>query len=84
MLPLCADQGIAVMPCSLLARGTSDARLERNQFTSGADEFGKKLYLLEFPDFRSPRLVDQVSAIASARGVPRAQIALAWLLSRRV
>jgi 1-deoxyxylulose-5-phosphate synthase len=81
MLPLCADQGIAVMPWSPLARG----RLARdwNETTSRqeTDEFGKKLYT-QFPD--SDRLiVDQVSTIASARGVPRAQVALAWLLQRK-
>lgn len=72
MLPLCVDQGVAVIPWSPLARGRltrpwgeSSARLE-------TDEFGKKLYT-EFPD--ADRLVvEQVAALAQARGVPRAQI----------
>ena len=81
MLPLCADQGIAVMPWSPLARGRLTRGWNETSSRQETDEFGKKLYM-QFPD--SDRLiVDQVSAIASARGVPRAQVALAWLLQRK-
>jgi 1-deoxyxylulose-5-phosphate synthase len=81
MLPLCADQGIAVMPWSPLARGRLTRAWNESSSRQETDEFGKKLYT-QFPD--SDRLiVDQVSAIASARGVPRAQVALAWLLQKK-
>jgi 1-deoxyxylulose-5-phosphate synthase len=81
MLPLCADQGIAVMPWSPLARGRLTRAWDETSSRQETDEFGKKLYT-QFPD--SDRLiVDQVSAIANARGVPRAQVALAWLLQKK-
>jgi aryl-alcohol dehydrogenase-like predicted oxidoreductase len=81
MLPLCADQGIAIMPWSPLARGRLTRAWNETSSRLETDEFGKKLYT-QFPD--SDRLiVDQVSAIASARGVPRAQVALAWLLQKK-
>lgn len=81
MLPLCADQGIAVMPWSPLARGRLTRAWNESSSRQETDEFGKKLYT-QFPD--SDRLiVDQVSAIAKARGVPRAQVALAWLLQKK-
>src|SRR6202167_4808585 len=81
MLPLCADQGIAVMPWSPLARGRLTRAWNETSSRQETDEFGKKLYT-QFPD--SDRLiVDQVSAIANARGVPRAQVAMAWLVQKK-
>jgi aryl-alcohol dehydrogenase-like predicted oxidoreductase len=81
MLPLCADQGIAVMPWSPLARGRLTRAWNETSSRQETDEFGKKLYT-QFPD--SDRLiVDQVSAIAAARSVPRAQVALAWLVQKK-
>ena len=81
MLPLCADQGIAVMPWSPLARGRLTRAWNETSSRQETDEFGKKLYT-QFPE--SDRLiVDQVSAVATARGVPRAQVALAWLLQKK-
>jgi 1-deoxyxylulose-5-phosphate synthase len=81
MLPFCVDQGIAVMPWSPLARG----RLARGWNESSArletDEFGKRLYN-DFPD--SDRLViEAVGKVAASRGVPRAQVALAWVLHKK-
>ncbi|MGW6905102.1 aldo/keto reductase [Streptomyces sp. NPDC054940] len=75
MLPLCADQGVGVLPWSPLARG----RLTRDWGTvterSAGDNFGSRLYV------DSDRVVvDAVTRVASERGVPRAQVALAWLL----
>jgi 1-deoxyxylulose-5-phosphate synthase len=81
MLPMCADQGIAVMPWSPLARGRLTRAWNESSLRQETDEFGKKLYT-QFPD--SDRLiVDQLSAIAGAKGVPRAQVALAWLLQKK-
>ncbi|MET9971930.1 aldo/keto reductase, partial [Streptomyces sp. NPDC006356] len=75
MLPLCADQGVGVLPWSPLARG----RLTRDWGTvtdrSATDNFGSGLYA------DSDRVVvEAVTRVATDRAVPRAQIALAWLL----
>ncbi|MER6038142.1 aldo/keto reductase [Streptomyces sp. NPDC001835] len=77
MLPLCADQRVSTLPWSPLARG----RLTRDWGTvterSAGDAFGSRLYL------ESDRsIVEAVTRIAGDRGVPRAQVALAWLLHR--
>ncbi|MFF1515807.1 aldo/keto reductase [Streptomyces sp. NPDC058305] len=77
MLPLCADQGVGVLPWSPLARG----RLTRDGDTaterSRNDDFGRKLYQVG-----DREIVDAVARIAADRGVPRARVALAWLLGR--
>ncbi|WP_427924490.1 aldo/keto reductase [Streptomyces sp. cg40] len=75
MLPLCADQGVGVLPWSPLARG----RLTRDWGTtterSSTDNFGNRLY-----QDGDRTIVEAVTRIAGDRGVPRAQVALAWLL----
>ena len=80
MLPLCATEKIAVLPWSPLARG----RLARawNESTSRleTDEYGKKLYLAAAESDRC--VVERVGEIAQKCGVPRAQVALAWLLHK--
>jgi aryl-alcohol dehydrogenase-like predicted oxidoreductase len=82
MLPLCADQGIAVMPWSPLARGRLTRASSETSSRQETDEYGKTLYT-QFP--ASDRLViDRVGEIAAAHAVPRAQIALAWLLQKKV
>lgn len=80
MLPLCRDQKIAVMPWSPLARGRLARAWDEATSRQETDEFGKTLYT-EFPD-SDRRIVDAVGAIAKARGVPRAQVALAWMLQK--
>ena len=81
MLPLCADQGIGVIPWSPLARGklTRDWEVETDR--SRTDEFGKTLYDVSTSD-RS--IVAAVTEVAEGRGVPRAQVALAWVLHKPV
>jgi aryl-alcohol dehydrogenase-like predicted oxidoreductase len=82
MLPLCQDQKIAVIPWSPLARGmlTRKPSQERNEtLRAQTDAFGKSLYSDE--DFK---LAQRVSALAEARGLPMAQVALAWMLSKPV
>jgi len=82
MLPLCADQKIAVIPWSPLARGllTGKRTKERNEtLRAQTDEFGKKLYADS--DFN---IVNRLSEIASQKGLPEAQVALAWMLSKPV
>jgi len=82
MIPQCIDQGVAVIPWSPLARGllagnrTRDG--ERRTTRSGSDPFGDSLYRVP-ADFD---VVDRVAEVAGARGVPPAQVALAWLLHR--
>ncbi|WP_352235699.1 aldo/keto reductase [Lentzea sp. NBRC 102530] len=74
MLPLCADQGIAVIPWSPLARGRLVRDWDASTARTDTDEFGKRLYLDS-----DREIVDTVAEIAAAREVSRAQVALAWL-----
>lgn len=82
MLPLCIDEGIGVIPWSPLARG----RLTRdwNEVTERerTDDLMGPLYASTLEADR--KVVEQVGAIAKKRGIPRAQVALAWLLSKPV
>jgi 1-deoxyxylulose-5-phosphate synthase len=76
MLPLCADQGIGVLPWSPLARGRLTRDWDSTTERSETDEFGKTLYDTSASD---RTIVERVAAVAQARGVPRAQVALAWV-----
>ena len=79
MIPQCLDQGIGLLPWSPLARGllAGNRTREGEQLTTRAktDEFGETLYTPEV-DFT---VVDRAAEVAAARGVPTAQVALAWL-----
>jgi aryl-alcohol dehydrogenase (NADP+) len=81
MLPLCADESIAVLPWSPLARGRLTRDWDETTSRSETDEFGKTLYDTSSSD---RTIVKRVAALAESRGVPRAQVALAWLLSKSV
>jgi len=83
MLPLCHDQGIAVIPWSPLARGrlTRPWQAETTR-RSETDRFGNTMYSRTEQDDR--KVVDRLGEIAEKRAVPRAQVALAWLLSKPV
>jgi 1-deoxyxylulose-5-phosphate synthase len=82
MIPQCIDQGVGVLPWSPLARGL----LAGNRTASGdklttraqTDQFADSLYVpeLDFP------VVDRAGEVAATRGVPAAQVALAWLLHK--
>lgn len=81
MIPFCIDQKIAIIPWSPLARGllTGKRTAARNEtLRAQTDEYGKKLYQKE-SDFA---IVNAVNALAEKRGLPPAQIALAWVLSK--
>ena len=82
MLPLCLAEGIGVMPWSPLARGRLARGWETQSSTTRAqtDEYGKKLY--SGTEEADKPVVDRVGEIAKARRIPRAQIALAWLLHK--
>ncbi|MBT2185938.1 aldo/keto reductase [Sphingobium nicotianae] len=82
MLPLCAAEGIGVMPWSPLARGKLTRDWAETTFRSENDAFGKMLYANAGDPDR--QVVEAVAAVAAERGVPRAQIALAWLLNKSV
>jgi aryl-alcohol dehydrogenase-like predicted oxidoreductase len=75
MLPLCADQGIGVIPWSPLARGRLARDWDASTARTATDEFGKSLY-----QEGDREIVDSVAEVADARGVGRAPVALAWLL----
>jgi aryl-alcohol dehydrogenase-like predicted oxidoreductase len=77
MLPLCADQGIGVIPWSPLARGRLTRDWDSTSARSQTDEFGKTLY-----SDTDRVIVDRLAEIAEQRGVSRAQVGLAWLLSK--
>ncbi|HEY0786087.1 MAG TPA: aldo/keto reductase, partial [Acidobacteriaceae bacterium] len=81
MMPLCEAEGIGVIPWSPLARGrlarpwTAEAtkRLE-------TDQFGKTMYAST--EKADHKVVDRVEELARRRGLPQAQLALAWMLAK--
>jgi 1-deoxyxylulose-5-phosphate synthase len=80
MLPLCADQGIATIPWSPLARGKLTRDWAATTTRTDTDEFGRTLYAGYEDTDRS--IVETVATIAESRGVSRAQIALAWVAGK--
>jgi len=82
MLPLCRDQQIGVIPWSPLARGRLTRDWSEVTERERTDDLMGPLYAATIDADR--RVVEQVAAIATARGVSRAQVALAWLLSKPV
>lgn len=82
MIGLCLDQGVGVIPWSPLARGKLARPWETEPSTKRAatDEFGKTLYTAAEDADRA--VIEAVGTIARERGVPRAQVALAWLLHK--
>jgi aryl-alcohol dehydrogenase-like predicted oxidoreductase len=77
MMGLCVDQGVGVIPWSPLARGRLTREWNETSERGQTDEFGKTLY--------SPgdqQIVERVALVARERGVPKAQVALAWMLSK--
>ena len=79
MFGLCADQNIGVIPWSPLARGRLTRAWDEQTERAQTDEFGKTLY-----HSTDKSIVEAVAQIADARGVARAQVALAWMLSKSV
>ncbi|HEY3769576.1 MAG TPA: aldo/keto reductase [Candidatus Angelobacter sp.] len=78
MIPLCESEGVGLLPWSPLARGLLAGNRKTQTLRSREDDYGKKLYTQEADD----RVVDCVAEVAKARGVPSAQVALAWLLGK--
>jgi 1-deoxyxylulose-5-phosphate synthase len=77
MMPLCADQGVGVIPWSPLARGRLTRDWDTATARSETDEFGKALYN---DDDRV--IVERVAEVAHERGTSPAQVAVAWMLSK--
>jgi aryl-alcohol dehydrogenase-like predicted oxidoreductase len=82
MIPQCVDGGVAVLPWSPLARGilagNRTAAGERLTVRARTDAFGDSLYA---PDLDMP-VVEHAGEVAARRGLPTAQVALAWVLHR--
>jgi aryl-alcohol dehydrogenase-like predicted oxidoreductase len=83
MLPLCAEEGIAVIPWSPLARGLLAGTRKNAADTdatprASSDDYTRKLY--DAPS--DGEVIEAVKSVAAARSVPPAAVALAWLLSR--
>jgi len=82
MLPLCAAEGIGVIPWSPMARGRLTRDWEESSSRSETDQIIKKLYVKTAEADR--RVVERVKEIGQTRGVPPAQVALAWVLQKPV
>ena len=80
MLPLCKAEGVGVIPWSPLARGRLARPWASATNRSEKDVFGKKLYGATTDSDRA--VVDKVAEVAGRRGVPMAQVALAWVLQK--
>jgi aryl-alcohol dehydrogenase-like predicted oxidoreductase len=81
MAPLCNDQGVGMIPWSPLARGRLARAPEAKTVRTETDQFGKRLYAsMEEAD---SHVVQALGEVAKKRELPRAQVALAWLLHRR-
>jgi aryl-alcohol dehydrogenase (NADP+) len=82
MLPLCREEGIGVIPWSPLARGFLAGNRRAQDFgettRAKTDDYAQKMYY-QPSDFA---VVDRVAAIAQQRGVPNAQVALAWVMQQ--
>lgn len=80
MIPLCADQGVAILPWSPLARGRLTRDWNETSPRQDTDEVGRKLYAATEAADRA--VVEAVATIAASRCVPRAQVALAWVAQK--
>jgi 1-deoxyxylulose-5-phosphate synthase len=80
MMPLCAAEGIGVLPWSPLARGRLTRDWNETSNRMETDEFGKTLYTSTVEADR--QIVERVAEIAAQRDVPRAQVALAWMAQK--
>ena len=84
MLPLCAAEGVGVLPWSPLARGRLTRAWESQPSTERGqtDEYGKLIY--SHTEDADRKVVDRLGEVSAGRGITRAQTALAWLLKKPV
>lgn len=80
MLPLCADLGVGVIPWSPLARGKLTRDWDAHTTRSETDQVSKALYTRT--EAQDRKVTEAVASMAAARGVARAQVALAWVLQK--
>jgi len=80
MLPLCRAEGLGVLPWSPLARGRLARDWDEKSARSETDEFGRTLYAATAEADR--KVHAKLTAVAARRGLPRAQVALAWVLQK--
>ena len=83
LLPFCQDQGIGVIPFSPLARGVLARKHTKEQEETlryRTDSLAKSRYIQE----DNLTTVERVSEVAEAHGVPMAQVALAWILTKPI
>lgn len=82
MIPLCREEGIGMIPWSPLARGFVAGNRRPEDFgetvRAKTDEYAKQLYY-QPSDFA---VAERVTGIAARRGIPNAQVALAWMLQQ--
>ncbi len=81
MIPLCLDQGVGLMPWSPMARGRLTRPHGQQTQRTRTDVSGQSFYLNT--EAQDGRVIDVVEQIAAERGVPMAQMALAWVLGKR-
>jgi aryl-alcohol dehydrogenase-like predicted oxidoreductase len=80
MMPLCEDEQVGVIPWSPLARGRLTRDWDESSYRKETDEFGATLY--ERTAEADRIVVERVAALAVKRSIPRARIALAWVLQQ--
>jgi aryl-alcohol dehydrogenase-like predicted oxidoreductase len=80
MMPLCAAEGIGVLPWSPLARGRLTRPWDESTGRQETDEVLKRLYNATAEADR--KVAERVAEVAANRGVPRAQVALAWVAQK--
>ncbi|MGY3282856.1 aryl-alcohol dehydrogenase-like predicted oxidoreductase [Pseudomonas fulva] len=80
MIPLCMDQGVGLMPWSPMARGRLTRPNGQQTKRTQTDISGQSFY--QATKAEDGRIIDRVEKIAKERGVPMAQVALAWVLSK--
>jgi aryl-alcohol dehydrogenase-like predicted oxidoreductase len=80
MMPLCEAEGLGVLPWSPLARGRLTRDWGETSNRMETDEYGKTLYVASEESDR--KIIARVGEIAAKRGVPRAQVALAWVAQK--
>jgi aryl-alcohol dehydrogenase-like predicted oxidoreductase len=82
MLPLCADQGVGVIPWSPLARGRLARPWGEHTPRIASDAFGSTLFA--HTEHNDRQLADALGRVSAARGAARATVALAWHFSKPV
>lgn len=80
MIPLCADQGVGILPWSPLARGRLARPVGEQTKRSESDAFGQTLFAAT--EEADNAVISAVERVAAARSIPMAQVSLAWVLAK--